>query len=266
MGIFGTSEQKKKIKELRENLKQLKKTLLAAGNEKGKVTVQLKELEETLVLADTLQKDYAAAKECMGKCLQRIEQLLNCLGQSSPEEEKKSLKQLTEDLDHIYHDCSIRVDDQDFQSTSDSLKKLVAQYGGAAENNTAARSGISGVTKSAGDAANQETAGNTVSKDVLANIMLRSELENIKAVLDDAYGWSAPDFMALAYFVRHEDKTVLADMENEQRNTHMTDYLETQFLKEFRTELAECGQEEAVKQMIESYVHTDENSSGTGVL
>jgi hypothetical protein len=161
---------------------------------------------------------------------------LSCLGNSSPEEEKKSLKQLTEDLDHIYHDCSIRVDDQDFKSTSDSLKKLVAQYGGEA---------------------NHATANIATANLAMTNIMLRSELENIKAVLDDAYGWNAPDFMALAYFVHHEDKAVLADMENEQRNGYITDYLETKFMQEFRTELTGCGQEEAVKQMIEQYVYTD---------
>jgi DNA repair exonuclease SbcCD ATPase subunit len=251
MGIFGASEQKKKIKELRENLKQLKKTLLAVGNDKGKVTAELKELEETMQLADTLQTDYAAARESMEKCLQRIGQLLSCLGNSSPEEEKKSLKQLTEDLDHIYHDCSIRVDDQDFKSTSDSLKKLVAQYGGAANHATANHATAYNAT------ANLATAYDATANLAMANIMLRSELENIKAVLDDAYGWNAPDFMALAYFVRHEDKAVLADMENEQRNGYMTDYLETQFMKEFCAELTGCGQEEAVKQMIEQYVYTD---------
>ena len=46
--------------------------------------------------------------------------------------------------------------------------------------------------------------------------MLRSELENIQAVLKDAAAWEAPDFFALAFYLIREEKDTLADMENGQ--------------------------------------------------
>lgn len=41
---------------------------------------------------------------------------------------KKSLDELMGDLDQVYHDCSIRDDDLDFQSTIQSLKQMAAEY------------------------------------------------------------------------------------------------------------------------------------------
>ena len=57
-----------------------------------------------------------------------IERLLECMKESPVSEVKKSLDELMGDLDQVYHDCSIRDDDLDFQSTIQSLKQMVAEY------------------------------------------------------------------------------------------------------------------------------------------
>ena len=90
--------------------------------------------------------------------------LLECMKESPVSEVKKSLDELMGDLDQVYHDCSIRDDDLDFQSTIQSLKQMAAEY-----EEHAAKA--------------QTEAGSK-----LAAIMLRSELENVAAVLKDAAG------------------------------------------------------------------------------
>ena len=130
--------------------------------------------------------------------------LLDSTMRESPMQEvKDSLNELICDLDLVYHDCSIREDDLDFQSTIVCLKDLVMKFGEGS--------------------------------DAMASIMLRSELENIKAVLDDISVWSAPDFYALAYFYLHEDSIKLRDMENEMRNRYVADYYQTNFTEHFET-------------------------------
>lgn len=61
--------------------------------------------------------------------------------------------------------------------------------------------------------------------------MLRSELENVAAVLKDATGWEEPDFSALAYYLGHENRGSLREMENAQRNSYLVDYWRRAFLE-----------------------------------
>lgn len=103
--------------------------------------------------------------------------------------------------------CSIRDDDLDFQSTIQSLKQMAAEY-----EEHAAKA--------------QTEAGSK-----LAAIMLRSELENVAAVLKDAAGWEEPDFFALAYYLGHENRGSLREMENAQRNSYLVDYWRRAFLE-----------------------------------
>lgn len=214
---------RRKSKNLKNELKDLKKEMLSAGCDKARANSDLKELQETLELGSSLQADYEEAGAHLGQAREAIQKLLDCMGESPAHEVQESLKILVADLEQVYHDCSIREDDLDFQSTIRNLKQMVEHY-------------------SAG------TAG-------MQAIMLRSELENIKAVLDDAAGWSAPDFLALAYYFLHEDRNSLKEVENEQRNLCVLSYFKEHFMEAFMEECRKTGVEESIRTLIQSYVN-----------
>ena len=80
-------------------------------------------------------------------------------------------------------------------------------------------------------------------------LMMQSELENLKAVFDDTMLWSAPDFMALAYFLRHKEREELADLENSQRNH----YIESIYKEEFWSENARLLEQARVLEEVEKF-------------
>lgn len=214
--------QRKRTKDLKNEVKQLRKELLSAGCEKGKANTALRELQEAMELGDVLKTAYERSQDHLRSARASIERLLAFMSESPAAEVKESLNSLVSDLDLVYHDCSIRADDPDFKSTIDCLKRMVAGFG-------------------EGGAA--------------MDLMLRSELENIKSVLDDASGWKAPDFFALAYFTLHENKDELREMENEQRNHFLEEYLKKHFMDAFLRECQKAGAGEKMTELIRSYIY-----------
>lgn len=214
MGFSEMAARRKKSKDLKNELKQLKKDMIAGGSDKGTVAGQMKELQEVIELGDSLQEEYEAAKEHLELAKGRIGHLLECMGESPAAEVQASLKELVQELDLIYHECLIRSDDADFESTTVCLKRLVQAYDGN------------------------------------ASIMLRSELENIKAVLDDAAGFGMPDFYALAYYFLHESREELREVENEQRNRLVKEYFKEHFLDELLAESERTGVAERVRELL----------------
>lgn len=228
--FFDRSGNSKRRRELKSELKELQKALVAAGCDKAEAAGRCRELGEALELGGELRDSYVAARGHLSQARERIPRLLDCMGQSPVDEVEKSLQSLMTDLEQVYHDCSIREDDGDFASTVRSLKKLTEQY--------------------AGSVAQAKTAAGRV----FPAIMLRSELENLKAVLDDAAAWSAPDFLALAYFFGHEDRALLRDMENEQRNGYVYEYWTERFGQPFEALEERAGRADAVRILSEKYV------------
>lgn len=220
--VFGEKNtRRQKKKELREEIRQMKKQLLAAGCDKGNVNELLKEFETTLEQGERLKTDYEDARRHLEQAKKLIERLLTYMREASAEEIRKGLKELVQELELVYHDCSIRRDDADFASTLQCLKGAAAEFGS--------------------DAAH------------ISPIMLRSELENIRAVLREAGEWSAPDFFALGYYILHEDRTVLGEMENGQRNDCVADYLKEHFSERFAAELRCAGAEKTAARLKERY-------------
>lgn len=213
---------RRRVKDLKNELKGLRGPLLAVECDKAQVQGYLRDLQETLELGESLKTAYKKAGQHLSLAREAIFKLLDCMSESPEDEVRVSLKELLGDLDQVYHDCSIREDDLDFQSTIRSLKRLSEQY-------------------------SQNMEG-------MSKVMLRSELENVKAVLDDAADWRAPDFFALAYYVLHEDRTALKDMENEQRNQCVLSYLNERYMDAFMEQCARAGIKEQVKALIESYI------------
>lgn len=218
---------RKRSKELKNEIKELRKHMLDAGGDKAQVTAALKEFQETLELASSLQSDYEEAGGHLTQAREAIMKLLDCMGESPESEVKESMNVLITDLNQVYHDCSIREDDIDFQSTIQSLKSMVA---GKMQ---------MGMVSDSAD---------------MQSIMLRSELENIKAVLDDAAGWRAPDFFALAYYFLHEDRTNLKEMENEQRNQFVKSYLNEYFMNDFISSCENAGIREQIQTLMKEYI------------
>lgn len=214
--------QRKRTKDLKNEVKQLRKELLSAGCEKGTANTALRELQEAMELGDVLKTAYERSQDHLRSARASIERLLAFMSESPAAEVKESLNSLVSDLDLVYHDCSIRADDPDFKSTIDCLKRMVAGFG---------ESGAA------------------------MDLMLRSELENIKSVLDDASGWKAPDFFALAYFTLHENKDELREMENEQRNHFLEEYLKNHFMDAFLRECQKAGAGEKMTELIRSYIY-----------
>lgn len=222
MDFARRSAKRKRAHELRCEMKQLRKRLIMAGCDKSEANRLYGILEETVLSAAELSEAYAASSGHMEQAKERIDKLLEKMGESPAEEVKKSLEMLMAELELIYHDCMIREDDLDFQATITGLSGLIASYG-------------------------ERTTGQNA-------IMLRSELENTKAVLDDASGFGAPDFFALAYYNEHGDKSSLKEMENEQRNRFLEEYLREHFSDAFWEELKLAHLEDATRELIERYV------------
>lgn len=228
--LFDKSGKAKRRRELKNDMKALQKALVAAGCDKTETAGRCRELGEALELGKALRDSYLAAREHLSQARELIPRLLDCMGESPVDEVEKSLRGLLCDLEQVYHECSIREDDGDYASTVHSLKKLTEQY--------------------AGSVAQAKTEAGRV----FSAILLRSELENVKAVLDDAAGWSAPDFVALAYFVVHEDRTLLKEMENEQRNSYVRGYWTERFEQPFTAMEQRAGRADAIRELSEKYV------------
>lgn len=220
---------RRRAKKLKYDLKELRKEMLSAGGDKPQTGNDLKELQEVLQLGRTLRMDYAKARTHLSRGRESIAKLLECMAESPVDEVRTSLDALVVDLESVYHDCSIREDDLDYQSTIQSLKQMVEQY---AENAKDAK---------------------TEAGRAFASIMLRSELENIKAVLDDAAGWQEPDFLALAYYVLHGNREALGEMENEQRNVYVLSYFNDAFMAGFLERCGRLGVETRLQALIDGY-------------
>ncbi len=222
MNFGERAEARRKAKELKNEMKQLKKELLAVGCEKGTVSTALKDFAGALELGETLRTEYAGARGHMKGAREQIDQLLLCMGESTEEEVGVRLGNLLEELGQVCHECLLRKDDPDFQSS------------------------VRGVKKMAGERAQADRSG-------MAAIMLRSELENIRAVLNDAMVWEAPDFFALAYFLLHGNKGSLKEMENRQRNVYVSAYTKEHFTDAFLRECGKAGVDARAEELIQKY-------------
>ena len=216
--LFGDSEQKRRQKEQRNREKDWKGKLTGAGMEKGAVGELVKTLTEAKMSGEKLQADYKTSREHLERAQRKIELLLDEMAEETERDVKKSLDSLIVDLDHVYHICSIREDDPDYGSTVKCLKTASSEFG----------------TPDA----------------KISALMLRSELENIQAVLKDAAEWEAPDFFALAFYLTREDKDALADMENAQRNQFLLDYLKENFTDRYADSIESAGLKEEITAFI----------------
>lgn len=224
MGFAERAAARRKSKDLKNNLKEMRQHILNTnGGDKAQLTSDLKVFQEALELGASLYADYKESREHLEWSREMIGILLERMGAAPVTEVKADLKELATHLEGVYHDCSIREDDMDYQATLRNLKQMVEQY---SEN-------IS---------------------DMQA-IMLRSEMENVKAVLDDASGWRAPDFLALAYFYQHADKNALRDMENEQRNGFVLKYFKDEFMDELMGQFYRAGREMPLRTLIKEYIY-----------
>lgn len=193
MGLFDVSEEKKRAKEIRKEGKSLRKDLLAAGMDKKKLDTFLAEYLTCLEAACIERDSYKSARQKMKFCINAIDVILPQMCEVSVEACKEKLSVLLSNLEQILHDCLLRKDDMDFATTLSYMRNIVPTYS---------------------------------AKD---RLMMQSELENLRAVFVDTLDWRAPEFLALAYFLRHENGDLLGEMENSQRNNYIENYYKEQF-------------------------------------
>lgn len=224
MGFAERAAARRKSKDLKNELKEMRQHILHTnGGDKTQLTSDLKVFQESMELGAELYADYATAREHLMQARKLLGSLLEEMSVMQQAARKAGLKELVAHLEGVYHDCSIRSDDTDYQATLRNLKQMVEQY---SEN----------------------------IPDMQA-IMLRSELENVKAVLDDAAKWTAPDFLALAYFYLHADKDALRDMENEQRNQYVLKYFKDEFMDDLMGQFYRAGKEMPLRTLIKEYIY-----------
>ena len=220
--IFGAkTEEQKKLKELNRECKELRKELLAAKLDRKQIDTQIREFREALMLGSELCHSYVDAQEHFALARRGVMDLMDTMGEKPKEQVKKDLEELNTHLTCLYHECGIRKDDIDFHSTTEGLKHMAADF------------------------------SNT------NFIMLRSELENLHALLEDTSEWRSPNFFALAYYFEHEPKKrdKIAEMENENRNKFLEDYLEEHLMETFMMEAGCAGCIDRVEQMIRDYIY-----------
>lgn len=198
MGLFDVSEEKRRAKEIKKEGKTLRKWILLSGLDKKQVDFFMDEFLACVEQGACQQDNYHSARAHMESSLKVINDMLPQMRELSAEECKERLRSLLADLPLIFHECFIRKDDLDYETTLRYMNKQVPVYS---------------------------------SQD---RLMMQSELENIKAVFDDAMMWRAPNFVALAYFLRHKGSEMLSDMENSARNS----YIERVYKEEFWDENA----------------------------
>lgn len=226
MGFSERAAARKKSKDLKNELKEYRKHILATvGGDKAKLTEDLKQFQVAMELGASLYADYAKAREHLKQAQMLLETLLENMKDSGAAEVKARLKELVVHLEGVYHDCLIRKDDLDFESTLRNLRQMVEKY-------------------------SDSTAG-------MQAIMLRSELENVKAVLDDTAGFLPPDFLALAYYYLHADKSALGDMENEQRNQLVLAFFKDEFMDELMGQFYRAGKEMPLRALIKEYIYAE---------
>lgn len=224
MGFAERAAARRKSKDLKNELKEMRQHILNTnGGDKAQLTSDLKVFQEAMELGASLYADYREAREHLEQSRGIIGRLLEEMGAAPVSEIKEALVELMTHLEGVYHDCSIREDDMDYQATLHNLKQMVEQY-------------------------SEHTPD-------MQAIMLRSELENVKAVLDDAAGFSAPDFLALAYFYQHADKSTLRDMENEQRNAYVLKYFKDEFMDDLMGQFYRAGREMPLRTLIKEYIY-----------
>ena len=164
--IFGEkTEEQKRVAELTREVKELRKELLASKLDKKQVEVQMKDLKDALELGGNLRQGYVDSQEHMAVARRGLINMMEDMNEIPIEDVKRDLDRLNGHLDQIFHECSIREDDPDFKSTADGLKNMAANM------------------------------------DKINLIMLRSELENLQALLEDTSEWRSPNFFALAYYL-----------------------------------------------------------------
>lgn len=213
MGLFDVSEEKKRAKEIKKEGKNLRKWILLSGLDKKQVDAFMDEFLECVEQGACQKDNYHSARMHMESCLTVINEILPQMRELPVETCKERLQGMLGDLPHIYHECFIRKDDLDYESTLCYMQKQVPVYSS------------------------------------LDRLMMQSELENLKAVFDDAILWSAPDFIALAYFLRHKGSGMLSDMENSQRNS----YIERVYKEEFWNGNARLLDQAGVLEQVEKF-------------
>lgn len=84
---------------------------------------------------------------------------------------------------------------------------------------------------------------------------MRSELENLQALLEDTSEWRSPNFFALAYYLQHEEESKVGEMENEFRNSFLERYLEEHLMESLAMEANYAGCGEKLEHMIQHYIY-----------
>lgn len=213
------TEEQKRMRELAHDIKELRRQLLSGRTEKKRIDMQMKELKEALHNGGILRQGYVDSQEHLAFARRGLIDMLENMSASPAEDVKKSLDELNGHLALIYHACSIRTDDIDFRSTAEGLKNMAAHM--------------------------EQTNP----------IMLRSELENLQALLEDTSEWRSPNFFALAYFTAHEDESRVGEMENEYRNDFLLNYLKEHLMDELTEEANEAGVGQKLTNMIQKYIY-----------
>lgn len=216
MNFSDRADARRRDREQREERKEWKRALVAAGCDKSWAGEAMREFGETLSLGESLRDSYNDARAHLSRAIPAIERMLQGMAGYAPAGVGESLRQIVSDLSGVRHPCLIREDDADFQSTFEGLSRMAGQCG---------EGGV-------------------------PPILLRSELENVYAVLRDASGWEPPDFFALAYYLRHEDGAALGEMENDQRNAAVLEYARGGFLDEFLEACGRAGIADAARERI----------------
>ena len=223
------SEAKRKSNELKNSMKSLKKRLIEAGMDKVSANKILKELQEAMEEGELQNSSYQKAYDHLERANRTVERLLEGMELCGEEEIARNIRNFTKELHQVTHVCLLREDDTDFISTRKYMESISYE--------------------------SLRKPG--------ALLMLRSELENLRAVFADAMGWQAPEFFALAYYLLHEKGDALGELENEQRNQFLTDYLQDNFLLYFYKFCEQAGVKAEVTEMIQDYIYGEVILAGT---
>lgn len=210
-----TEQQKKILCEIKE----IRQELLTAKFGRKTVDLQLKELKNALFLAQNLKQEYVKFQESLTLARRTVFYLLESIGVRTAGVVKRKLEELNGHLEKLCYGRKLFACELDLEDTVCWLKGAAADIS------------------------------------LVNEIMLRSELENLEFLLEDALERTSPDFLALAYFIQHENK-------QEFRNDFLVHYLYKNLMERLLREAEFAGCMEQLQQVIQNDIY----ESPSGIL
>jgi len=208
MLLNGKANQKNAKKEFNAKMKLLQESVHAAAKKNGvadqKVTDSFAEFKKIMDAATKYERAYVDALGYAKAALKDIEYLIDNLYKMEQRDVKSEVKDITNSCNKCFDQYLIRKDKSQLVVACGKLKAIADSFAGEADIER-----------------------------------MKTILVDMKAEIDTALALKKPHFIAMGYYSLHKDVSVYANADIAQMNKEMKAYMNENFMKEFKTLIAE---------------------------